>query len=141
MKTTREIAEALFYVDGAFVQYRDKDFMLFTIYDTESLLGVLLSTVGGWDHVVASVVGKTPTYQQMKFVKRLCFRDDEWAYEVHPAVDDYVSIHHNALHIWRPHDDVWRVPPIEIFMNPWGDNDKSGHINPLDSLSPSIPEA
>jgi hypothetical protein len=137
LKTTDEVAEMLFYIDDVLVQYKDENFMLFTIAD----LGVLLSTVGGWDHLAVSVRGRTPTYQEMKAVKRLCFLDSEWAYEVHPAVDDYVSIHHNALHIWRPHDGVWRAPPIDVFMNPWGDNDKNGHINPLDSLSPSIPEA
>jgi hypothetical protein len=137
MKSISEIIDELFYIDGAFVYHKDDEFLLFTIGD----LGVLLSLVKGWDHLAVSVRGRTPTYQEMKAVKRLCFRDDEWAYELHPAVDDYISIHENALHIWRPQDGVWRVPPVDVFMKPWGDGDKSGHINPLDSLSPANPEA
>lgn len=124
MKTIDEIANELFFIHGAFVVHRDSEFMLFHLGE----IGVLLSIVGGWDHLAVSVRTRTPTYQEMKAVKRLCFRDNEWAYEVHPAVDDYVSIHQNALHIWRPHDDAWRVPPIEVFMNPWGDE----HAEDLD---------
>lgn len=137
MKTTDEIAKELFFIDGAFVVHRDREFMLFHL----GHLGVLLSTVGGWDHVAVSRRDKTPTYQEMKLVKRLCFRDDEWAYELHPPLSEYISVHANALHMWRPQDGMWRVPPVEVFMAPWGDNDKSGHINPLDPLSPPIPEA
>jgi len=137
MKTTDEIAAELFFIDGSFVVHRDSEFMLFHLGE----IGVLLSMIGGWDHVVVSRRDTTPSYQEMKLVKRLCFRDDEWAYELHPPQSEYVSLHSNALHMWRPQNGAWRAPPIEVFMAPWGDGDKSGHINPLDSLSLDSPEA
>lgn len=120
MKTIAEIAEILAGYEDAEVMHADSEFMLFRI----EYVGVLLSLVGGWDHLAVSVVGRTPTYQEMKLVKRLCFRDDEWAYELHPPVSDYISIHANALHIWRPQDDVWRAPPVEVFMEPWATTTK-----------------
>ena len=115
MKTVQEITDILFYVDGASVHHKDDEFLIFQIGD----LGVVVSLVGGWDHVVVSVIDRTPTYQEMKAIKRLCFRDDEWAYELHPPPSDYISVHDNALHMWRPQDGVWRVPPVEVFMKPW----------------------
>jgi hypothetical protein len=120
MKPIAQIVEELDSFEGSEVLHQDDEFMLFRI----DYLGVLLSTVGGWDHLAVSVIGRTPTYQEMKLAKRLCFLASEWAYEVHPAVDDYISVHYNALHIWRPHDGVWRAPPVEVFMQPWATTTK-----------------
>lgn len=139
MKPIKEILEALDQFEGSRIIHVSDKLLLFRI----DWVGVLLSTVKGWDHLAVSVPGRTPFYQEMKFIKRLCFYDDEWAYEVHPPVSEYISIHHNALHIWKPHDGNWRPPSVEVFMDPFedDDNDKNGHIDALDSLSPPIPEA
>ena len=122
MRSVQEIAFILSSVDGVKVFHQDSSFMLFSVEN----LGVLLSTEQGWDHVVVSAIGRTPTYQEMKLIKRLCFRPDEWAYELHPPEADYISIHDNALHIWKPQDGVWRAPPVEVFMQPWATTTKEG---------------
>lgn len=67
-------------------------------------LRVVLSTGGGWDHVSVSLSDRTPRYQEMKMIKLLCFRPDEWAIELHPPPSRYVSIHPYVLHMWRPHN-------------------------------------
>lgn len=114
MKPMAEIVQVLVETTDAVVVYSDSTFLVFRFGD----LGVVAACGDGWDHVVVSYIGRTPVYQEMKLIKRLCFEDWEWAYEVHPPVSEYISIHHNALHIWMPHDGVWRPPPVCILMDP-----------------------
>lgn len=65
----------------------------------------------GWDHVSVSCRKRTPKYQEMKTMKRFFLEPDEWAMELHPPVDDYISVNDNVLHIWRPHDLIIPTPP------------------------------
>jgi len=77
--------------------------------------GVFLAAIWscdlGWDHVSVSCRKRTPKYQEMKFMKRLFFRPDEWAVEYHPADENYISTNDNVLHIWRPHGVELPQPP------------------------------
>jgi len=59
---------------------------------------------GGWDHVSVHVAGqdRCPTWEEMCYVKRLFFRQDEWVVQYHPAESDYVNAHPTTLHLWRP---------------------------------------
>lgn len=72
---------------------------------------IIFSCDEGWDHISVSLNSRTPKYQEMKAVKKLFFKDDEWAIEYHPPEKDYVNIHSNVLHIWRPHKEAIPVPP------------------------------
>ena len=74
-------------------------------------LRIVASWGMGWDHVSVSHAHRTPRYQEMKAVKRIFFRSDEWAVEYHPPSKDYISIHDNVLHMWRPQDVELPVPP------------------------------
>lgn len=74
-------------------------------------LRVIASWMMGWDHASVSLPNRTPRYQEMKLVKRIFFRSDEWAYELHPPESDYISINDNVLHLWRPHDHIMPPPP------------------------------
>lgn len=74
----------------------------------------------GWDHVSVSVrsniIGATkpprfPTWTEMEHIKRLFFRDDEVAVQIHPTKASYVN-NAEALHIWRSQDAVYPLPPI-----------------------------
>lgn len=77
-------------------------------------LRVVVGVGGGWDHVSVSLPGRTPNYQEMKMVKRIFFRPDEWAVEYHPPDADYISVNDHVLHLWRPHDVEIPVPPMEF---------------------------
>ena len=71
----------------------------------------------GWEHVSVSPRGSKresvkpcPTWRQMCDVKRLFWRDDEMAVQLHPAEDDYFhgpTYDTNILHLWRPCDGDW----------------------------------
>lgn len=65
-------------------------------------LRVILSIGGDWDHISVSRAHRVPTYSEMQAVKRLCFKDDEWAMELHAPVDLHINTHPYVLHLWRP---------------------------------------
>lgn len=114
MKPIAEIVQVLVETTEADVVYSDESFLVFRFGD----LGAVVAVGMNWDHVVVSHIGRTPTYQEMKLVKRLCFHDHEWAYEVHPPPSEYISVHDNALHLWRPINGPWRPPPLAVLMDP-----------------------
>jgi hypothetical protein len=66
-------------------------------------LFAIVSEGGGWDHV--SVTANricVPTWEEMAYIKRLFFKDDEVAMQLHPAEDNYKNINPAVLHLWRP---------------------------------------
>jgi hypothetical protein len=65
----------------------------------------------GWDHVSVSLQDRVPNYHEMKHVKRIFFRPDEWAVEYHPPQYEYISVNDNVLHLWRPQDGSLPTPP------------------------------
>lgn len=99
---------------------------------TKNVLALMISTGDpdtwascGWpppsfDHVSVSVLGETrcPTWEEMCFVKELCFDDTETVVQYHPPKADNRSLHDYCLHLWRavgvdfprPHGDA--VAPV-----------------------------
>jgi hypothetical protein len=66
-----------------------------------------------WQHVSVSCSGRTPTWEEMCWVKNLFWDETEVVVQYHPAKQDYVNCHPNCLHMWRPtrHKDRLSVPP------------------------------
>lgn len=64
-----------------------------------------------WDHVSVSLRNRCPNWPEMEFIKRLFFRDDEAAMQLHVPVSDHRSFHPYCLHIWRPGDQEIPLPP------------------------------
>lgn len=77
-------------------------------------LRIIASSDLGWDHVSVSRVNRPPNWPEMSFVKRLFFRDDETAMQLHVPVSDHINCHPNCLHLWRPHDAEIPRPPAEM---------------------------
>jgi len=67
----------------------------------------------GWEHVSITINrNRTPTWEQMCFVKELFWPDpDACVLQYHPAVKDYVNLHPHCLHLWRPTQDEIPKPP------------------------------
>jgi len=78
------------------------------------MLAVLASGYGGWDHVSVSLPNRCPTWPEMEHVKRLFFRPDACAMQLHVPVSDHISRHPYCLHIWRPHGLEIPRPPAEF---------------------------
>lgn len=65
-------------------------------------LNVIVSDGLGWDHVsVSRFDRKTPTWEEMSWVKNTFFAPSEWVVQYHPAQIDYIN-KANVLHLWRP---------------------------------------
>lgn len=77
-------------------------------------LRIIASNGGGWDHLSISRDHRTPSWRELEHVKRLFFRDDEVAMQLHVPPTDHVNIHANCLHLWRPHDAAIPMPPVEF---------------------------
>jgi len=72
---------------------------------------VIASAGEGWDHVSVSKEDSCPTWDEMEAVKRLFFKDDETAMQLHVPPADHINCHPNCLHLWRPHDRKIPMPP------------------------------
>lgn len=85
---------------------------VFSIRDIKlkNVLRVIASSDMGWDHVSVSLPHRCPTWDEMEHVKRLFFRDDEWAFQLHAPQADHINCHPHCLHIWRPHDQEIPTP-------------------------------
>jgi hypothetical protein len=68
-----------------------------------------------WDHLSVSTQSRCPTWEELEFVKRLFFKPDECAMQLHVPPRDHVNNHPYCLHIWRPIDvEIPRPPAIMV---------------------------
>lgn len=74
-------------------------------------LRILATSGEGWDHVSVSRANRCPNWPEMEHVKRLFFREDEAAMQLHVPPSEHINCHPHCLHIWRPHDVVIPQPP------------------------------
>lgn len=80
-------------------------------------LAVIVSSGEGWDHVSVSRPNRCPNWLEMEHVKRMFFRDDAVAMQLHVPSKDHINLHPFCLHIWRPHDKEIPLPP-SIMVGP-----------------------
>lgn len=76
-----------------------------------------VSDGSGWDHVSVSLATRTPTWEEMCWVKRLWFLPEEVVMQLHPAESEYVNYHPFCLHLWRPQSDA----EIAAIREEWGE--------------------
>ena len=69
---------------------------------TATILKVIASSGDGWDHVSVSLPNRCPNWQEMEYVKRAFFRDDETAMQLHVPPSEHVNYCETCLHLWRP---------------------------------------
>lgn len=86
------------------------------IYDkkTRVKLNFIMSWGAGWEHCSVSITDRykrTPSWEQMCFIKNSFWNEDECCVEYHPAKKDYVNNHEYCLHIWKPIDQEIPTPP------------------------------
>ena len=76
-----------------------------------ALLAIIAGNGDGWDHIsVSTNLPRCPTWAEMEQVKRLFFKDEEAAMQLHVPPTDHISVHPYCLHLWRPHDGL-PLPP------------------------------
>jgi hypothetical protein len=66
-----------------------------------------------WEHVSVSIPGhrRTPTWEEMDYVKRLFWGDDETVLQLHVPRAEHKNHHPWCLHLWRPKDHAIPRPP------------------------------
>lgn len=78
-------------------------------------LQIIASDGLGWEHVSCTIVkGKftyIPSWDDMCFVKSLFWDDEDVVVQYHPAKKDYINMHKNVLHLWRPIGVEMPTPP------------------------------
>ena len=79
-------------------------------------LRVIFSDGFGWDHVSVTA-SRTPTWDEMCYVKGMFFYEDECVVQYHPPVAVYVNCHPRCLHLWRPQAFDIQLPPT-ILIGP-----------------------
>lgn len=67
---------------------------------------IIASNGAGWNHVSVAPYKHTitPTWDDMCMIKDICFGDEEWVMQLHPAKSEYVNNMPNCLHLWQPND-------------------------------------
>ena len=65
----------------------------------------------GWEHVSVSRNDKCPSWNEMEHIKRIFFKDDEAAFQLHVPVKEHKNLHPYVLHIWRPMCGIFPMPP------------------------------
>lgn len=73
---------------------------------------IIASNGDGWEHISVSSKYKIPSWSTMCKIKDLFFEENEVVMQIHPSKNDYINVHKNCLHLWRPINQEIPVPPI-----------------------------
>lgn len=65
-----------------------------------------------WEHVSVSLGARCPTREEMDFVKRLFWRDDETVIQMHVPRESHINAHPYCLHLWKPIGVELPLPPL-----------------------------
>lgn len=84
------------------------------VFFPNSQLKVIASSGEGWDHVSVSRRDRCPSWEEMEFVKRLFFKDDETAMQLHVPPTKHINNHPYVLHLWRPQGVEIPLPPPDF---------------------------
>jgi hypothetical protein len=75
-----------------------------------------ISAPTGWEHVSVQTGHRTPTWDEMAFVKALFWKEEECVVEYHPQLSEYVRYNPYCLHLWRPKHATIPKPPVSLAM-------------------------
>jgi hypothetical protein len=83
---------------------------------TQGLLRIISNTgtdedAQGWEHVSVSLLHRCPRWEEMHWVKRQFWLPEEVVIQLHPAEEDYISVHQYTLHLWRHATQPFPLPP------------------------------
>ncbi len=76
-----------------------------------TVLRVIASDGGGWEHISVSLVNRCPTWEEMCDMKALFWGPEDCVVQYHPPASDYVNCHPFTLHLWRPVGASFPMPP------------------------------
>jgi len=65
----------------------------------------------GWEHVSVSAEKRAPYWEEMCFVKKMFWTEDECVVQYHPPKSEYVDFHPHCLHLWKLMSGAFPMPP------------------------------
>lgn len=70
---------------------------------------------GLWDHISVTPKNQNrcPTWDEMCAIKNMFFEPEEECVEFHPKQSQYINMHKNCLHIWRPITKTLTTPHVK----------------------------
>lgn len=80
-------------------------------YNNKTFYAMADASDDNWEHVSVSSK-KTPTWDEMCYVKQLFFDDEDLVVQYHPPKSEYVNISKTCLHLWR-YKGTMPSPPKE----------------------------
>lgn len=100
----------------------DSSFGMTGAFIVEAPSGAMLRIVSSdgdetirFEHVSVSTQVRCPSWEEMTFVKRAFWREDECVMQLHPPKAEYVNHHPFTLHLWKPLDaEIPRPPMIAV---------------------------
>lgn len=75
---------------------------------------VIISDGRGWDHASVSTADRCPTWEEMCYVKKLFWRNDETVIQIHPPSRLYKNEQRHTLHLWRHQKSEVALPPLNM---------------------------
>lgn len=66
-----------------------------------------------WEHVSVSRRDRTPSWEEMCFVKQQFWLPEDCVVQFHPPQSEYVNCHPRCLHLWKPLGVAIPLPPSE----------------------------
>lgn len=72
---------------------------------------VIASDGEGWEHVSVSLPSRTPTWEEMCYIRDIFWQDNDCVVQFHPPKSEYVNNHPNCLHLWKPIGKQIETPP------------------------------
>lgn len=112
MRPTLKDIEAYRVLKGEYASPRGAKFGAFRISMTKhEKMVVLFSSDMGWEHASASYSFRTPTWEEMCFVKDMFWSPHECVVQYHPPRASHVNFHRYTLHLWRPTEMSLPMPP------------------------------
>jgi hypothetical protein len=69
----------------------------------------------GWEHVSVKMMWRegrfaTPNWEEMCRVKDIFWGEEDEVIQFHPKKSEYVNMHPNVLHLWRPTEGGFPTP-------------------------------
>jgi hypothetical protein len=67
--------------------------------------------LAGWEHVSVSFTHRCPTWEEMEYVCRQFWSEDDTVMQLHPPRSQWVNNYPYCLHLWRPTHKHIPTPP------------------------------
>lgn len=122
MKSNWSTIEQFRLTSGPYASAEGDDFGYFYIPRGKAQLGVMASSGDEsipWEHVSIKTRDfkgeRTPTWEEMCWVKSLFWDAEECVVQYHPPESEYVNNHACVLHLWKPLGiEMPRPPSIAV---------------------------